>query len=183
MPVLDTNLSKPTDVPSLIGAALWADQANARLFQYGGQWPDNKVPENSFDLWTYDIYNDTWGTRDPDGAVDRLSFGANVAVEYTGMAYQLGGWMNDASDVNWSGPRKASNRMAVYNMVSDTWSNTTGPANGMGRAEGVMFYVPFGDDPGMLVHFGGIQSNNGGPEEPVCLSFAYTGQADFNIGA
>ncbi|KAA8897511.1 hypothetical protein FN846DRAFT_231777 [Sphaerosporella brunnea] len=163
-PPLETNLSKPAIVPSLIGGALWADQANGRLFQYGGQWPDNKVPEDRFQLWTYDVYSDTWDTRDANRAVDRLSFGANTAIEYTGKAYQLGGWMNVASDINWVGPRKASNRMAVYDMVTNSWTNSSGPMDGVGRAEGAMFYVPFGDDPGMLVHFGGVKSKDGGPE-------------------
>jgi hypothetical protein len=175
MPILMTNLSKPSEVPSLIGGALWADQANGRLFQYGGQWPETKVPENRFQLWTYDVYNNSWAVRDPDRAVDRLSFGANTAVEHIGKAYQLGGWMNAASDINWVGPRKASNRMAVYDMVTDTWSNSSGPIDEMGRAEGAMFYVPFGDAPGMLVHFGGVKTTQGDEEreEPVCFSCAH----------
>jgi len=168
MPVLMTGLGKPPEVPSLIGGILWADQANGRLFQYGGEWPEPSVPDARFSMWTYDTYNDTWATRDADRDITRVSFGAGTSVEWTGKGYYLGGWMNERSDINWHGPRKASNKMIEYDFVRNTWQNSTGPVDKAGRAEGVMFYIPAGDQ-GMLAHFGGvrIQDRVGAEEEPV----------------
>jgi hypothetical protein len=168
MPVLRTNLSKPAEVPSVIGGILWADGANGRLFQYGGEYPDSgTVPELSFQLWTYDTYFDKWSTRDPtDRSITRLSFGAGTSVEHLGMGYYLGGYQSDRSNVNWQGGRKAMNRLLEYNMEEDTWANRTGPTDGKGRAEGTLHYVPFGDK-GMLLNFGGVRTGmeDGAKEE------------------
>lgn len=89
LPILHDGLTKGSDVPSVIGGTLWADVANGRLFQYGGEYPDNGVPDN-FLLWTYDIYADSWSTRDPGVDVNRLSFGAGTVVEHLGNGYYLG---------------------------------------------------------------------------------------------
>ncbi|KAI5819602.1 hypothetical protein BZA77DRAFT_304447 [Pyronema omphalodes] len=158
MPILRTNLSKPAEVPSVIGGILWADGTNGRLFQYGGEYPDASVMrEMSFQLWTYDTYFDKWSTRDPtDRSITRLSFGAGTSVEHLGMGYYLGGYQSDRSNVNWQGGRKAMNKLLEYNMEEDVWANRTGPADGKGRAEGTLHYVPFGDK-GMLLNFGGIR--------------------------
>lgn len=45
--------------------------------------------------------------------------------------------------------------MLVYDMVTNTFKNQSGPDN-IPRAEGVMIYLPVGDG-GFLVYFGGIQ--------------------------
>jgi hypothetical protein len=91
MPILDTNLSKPSEVPNLIGGILWADAANARLFQYGGEFPDPAVPENNFQLWSYDVYGNNWTTLSQnDQSITRVSFGAGTTVEHLGMGYYLG---------------------------------------------------------------------------------------------
>lgn len=178
MPVLMTNLSKPDEVPSVIGGILWADQANGRLFQYGGEWPEPGVPDEQFDLWTYDTYNDSWAKREVARDIMRLSFGAGMAVEESGKGYYLGGWMSSRSDINWRAPKLASNRMVEYDFVADTWQNSTGPDDKAGRAEGAMFYIPAGDK-GMLAHFGGVRiaDKDGAEEEPVgfCVALASSG--------
>ena len=90
MPIMHTGLSKPTDVPSVIGGTLWSDQANGRLFQYGGQMPDSGGVPDNFLLWTYDVYEDSWSTRPPAVGINRLSFGAGTVVEHIGSGYYLG---------------------------------------------------------------------------------------------
>lgn len=159
MPPLMTNLSKPATVPNLIGATMWADQANARLFQFGGEFVAPAIPDDPFLLWSYDVYHDSWATRNPNQEVSRVSYGAGTTVEYLGMGYYLGGWMNSQNDLNWEGAPKASNKLVEYDMVGDTWQNRTGPNDQLGRAEGVLVFVPAGDM-GMLVHFGGVRLAN-----------------------
>ena len=169
MPVLVTNLSKPTSVPSVIGGVLWADQANGRLFQYGGEWPgSDSLPEERLQLWSYDVYANSWAPRSVTRDVTRLSFGAGTVVESLGRGFYLGGWASARSDADWTGPRAASNKLLEYDMVLDQWKNSTGPEDRRGRAEGALFYVPYGDG-GMLVHFGGVRTDGtpGAEEEPV----------------
>jgi hypothetical protein len=56
-------------------------------------------------------------------------------------------------------------------MVNNQWNNRTGPSDLKARAEGVLFYTPYGDN-GMLVAFGGVRiaETDGAVEEPVSLS-------------
>ncbi|KAI5779290.1 hypothetical protein EDC01DRAFT_311134 [Geopyxis carbonaria] len=166
MPPLGTNLSKPDSAPSLIGGALWADQANAKLFQYGGDWPEGEIPDQ-MSLWVYDEYADSWSklpvsTQDRQ-EIDRVSFGAMETVEYLGHGFVLGGWKGERNSFSWQGERQAAGGLLEYDFVNNQWWNRTGPADGKGRAEGAMFYVPAGDI-GMLVHFGGVQTPKGGTE-------------------
>lgn len=44
-------------------------------------------------------------------------------------------------------------------MIKNTWTNTTGP-DSIGRAEGVMLYIPASDG-GMLLYLGGVQDSFG----------------------
>ncbi|KAF8535116.1 hypothetical protein BDD12DRAFT_894032 [Trichophaea hybrida] len=172
MPLLDYNLSKPSEVPSVIGGILWADATNGRLFQYGGEFPDPAVPEDQFQLWSYDVYGNNWTTEKlQDQSITRVSFGAGTTVEHLGMGYYLGGYQSQRSNINWQGAKKASNRMIEYDMVQNKWNNRTGPNDLKGRAEGVLFYTPYGDN-GMLVAFGGVRFANtdNAVEEPSPMS-------------
>lgn len=166
MPLLMATNATKSEVPSLIGGILWSDQANARLYQFGGQWPESETPEARFRLYSYDEYENQWSSKDPDRLISRLSFGAGTSVEDLGMGYYLGGWMNEKTDRNWVGPRMASNRLLTYDMVKDKWTNSTSPSDQEGRAEGALFYVPFGDN-GMLAYFGGVRVSVRGEEKPV----------------
>ena len=86
-----------------------------------------------------------------------------------------GGYQSEQSNINWSGPKKASNNLVEYNvrvsvsangglltdvagrkMVTNTWKNLSGPADLKGRAEGVLFYTAYGDR-GLMVYFGGVR--------------------------
>lgn len=166
LPILETNLTKQAEFPSLSGGILWADQANARLYQFGGQWAESETPEARFRLYSYDVYGNQWSARDPDKSISRLAYGAGTSVEHLGRAFYMGGWMNEKTDRNWVGPRAASNKLLMYDMIGDKWTNSTGPSDQEGRAEGVLFYVPFSDN-GMLAYFGGVRVNSRGVERAV----------------
>jgi hypothetical protein len=89
------------------------------------------------------------------------------------MGYYLGGWLGNTSVADWNGPDMALNSLLAYDFVGNQWFNMTGPVDGLGRAEGVMFYLPKGDQ-GLLVHFGGVLGSNGAQNtstiKPVCVS-------------
>ncbi|KAI5777253.1 hypothetical protein EDC01DRAFT_679259 [Geopyxis carbonaria] len=174
MPPLISNLTKPNDVPSLVGSTLWPDVANAKLYQYGGETIGSDTPQD-FTMWMYDIWEDKWSKTDPpaDKVINRLAFGASTTVEYQTMGYYLGGWMGDKTTIEWvpNSERRASNKLLEYDMGRNEYTNSTGPEDGDGRAEGVMVYVPSGDN-GMLVHFGGIRTSSGEENDAEGASMA-----------
>lgn len=158
MPPFHTDLSKNGTIPSVQGGILWEDSVNKRLYLFGGEYDD--TPTEPFTLYSYDILYDQWQSFGslPD-EVQPVSYGAGVSVPSRGEAYYYGGWLSELSIQDWDGGRVASSGLITYEMDSNTWSNLTGPDE-VGRAEGVMVYIPIGDD-GMLVYFGGGQDLNG----------------------
>ncbi|KAL6411742.1 hypothetical protein AUP68_04116 [Ilyonectria robusta] len=60
-------------------------------------------------------------------------------------------------------------------MDSNSWTNTTAPDE-VGRAEGVMVYIPAGNN-GMLIYFGGIRDASNG-----IYLYGGAGQAEGNAG-
>lgn len=175
LPALAGPLSKPPAVPRVVGGQLWADEANGRLFMFGGEFPED---ENVFDvpraMWTYDTWNNTWSLLPEDASstdheYTRPSFGAGTVLEHEGKAYYLGGWVGKKNVPGWTGPRTALPGMVIYNMVENTWRNETGPARPFPRVEGVLLFVSAGDK-GLLVSFGGVYAHPNGTVEPVCFS-------------
>lgn len=172
MPNLETNLTKPGNIPSVLGGYLWSDNANGKLFLYGGEYPEG-TPADSFALWMYDTWHDNWTSIQADNSIHRSSFGAGTTIEHLGKGYYLGGWQSTQNNVDWSGPRKASNSLLVYDMVQNQWRNQSGPTDGLGRAEGVMNYIPAGDG-GMLIYFGGVHLPGGVEKDFRAVRFTIT---------
>lgn len=165
IPPLITNLTyKPNNVPSVVGGQLWADQANEKLYLFGGEYSSG--PPYSPTLWTYDPWNDTWSevkSEDREQRIQRPSFGAGLSVENLGMGYYLGGWLGPKNVIGWQGDRIATSNLISYDMIGNTFRNDTGPL-GPPRVEGTLQYVPTGDQ-GLLVSFGGLYAEAG--KEPV----------------
>ncbi|KAF3920825.1 hypothetical protein ABW20_dc0110409 [Dactylellina cionopaga] len=162
MPPLVTNLSKPATVPSLTGAALWADETNQKLYLYGGKFTIGQtVP---FQLWIYDALYDNWYPANSSSSnldVSRIYNGASTVAEDQALGFYLGGWIGEDSEYGWQGDDVAVSNLLIYDMLENAWRNISGPDN-TPRAEGVMLYLPIGDN-GMLVAFGGISIPNGDP--------------------
>ena len=72
-----------------------------------------------------------------------------------GEGYYYGGYLSNASVPGWAGPPLATSGMIRYGMDDRSWANFSGPDD-IGRAEGVMTFIPASDS-GMLVYFGGVQ--------------------------
>ena len=127
------------------GGILWADDVNKMFHLFGGQTPDN--PSSAFSLYSYDAINDYWTTpsRPPPQSIQGVSYGAGIAISERGEGYYYGGWLSSASAVGWTGPRRATPGLIKYTMDTNDWANNSGPADNIGRAEGVMVYLPISD--------------------------------------
>lgn len=147
---------------------MWADNANGRLFSYGGefeQFTEEQGIPFDFAVWSYDTWNDTWTELKPKNTVVdyRVSYGAGTSVEYQGKGYYLGGWRSKNNDNRWSTEREAQKDLLIYDMLDNSWQKRSGPRDGLARAEGAMTYIPGGDN-GILVYFGGVVSEDGKEE-------------------
>ncbi|EKG10828.1 Galactose oxidase/kelch beta-propeller [Macrophomina phaseolina MS6] len=154
MPQLHSDLNKSRDVPDLSGGVLWTDEVNKVLYLYGGEYT-GATPE-AFTPWAYDILLNQWNRTDVSAAtgIQRVSYGAGVTVNETGVGYYLGGWLNNQTVPGWGGKPMLTSNLIVYDFVNDAWTNNTGPDN-TGRGEGVMVYLP-ASDKGLLIYFGGV---------------------------
>lgn len=162
---LIANLTKPAEVPRVAGGALWADQANEKLFLFGGEFLKGS-PLPGAGIFTYDPWVDEWEavTNTTGGnTIQRPAYGMSTVVEHLGRGYYLGGWLSSKSVAGWTGPRKASDKLIKYNFVDNNIRSTPGP-KGDPRVEGAMMYVPTGDV-GLLVAFGGIFAEGGSEDK------------------
>ncbi|KAL1842725.1 hypothetical protein VTJ49DRAFT_4363 [Mycothermus thermophilus] len=160
MPQLYANLTKNSSIPSVNGGTLWADTLNKRFYLFGGEYHQHP-PSQEFTLWSYDTIYEKWDSfgSPPQDEYAAVSYGAGVAVPETGMGYYYGGWKSNNTVPGWTGPPKAVPWLVKYNMDQNTWSTDPGPDE-IGRAEGVMTFIPIGDG-GMLVYLGGLQDPYG----------------------
>lgn len=162
MPVEYNNLTKPTNAPDVSGGILWPDTVNKLFYLYGGEFADSPA---DFSMWMYDALYDTWNQTSADSTqsnIQRAAWGGGVALEDRAIGYYYGGWLSNASVPDWgSQPPVALSTFLQYDILDNKWTNSSGP-DSVGRAEGVMVYIP-ASDRGMLVYFGGVQtaSNNG----------------------
>jgi hypothetical protein len=152
MPQLYANLSKNSTVPAVSGGILWADNVNKIFYQFGGEY--EHTPQALGSIFQYDALINRWSEVDVRDDAQRPAWGAGVSVEDRAEGYYLGGWLSNRTIPGWAGMPQASSNLIRYDMIGNTFSNITGP-NNTGRAEGVMVYLPAGEE-GLLVYFGGI---------------------------
>jgi hypothetical protein len=139
---------------------LWNDDINQMVYLYGGEFQSSP---QGFAMYSYDPLNDKWASLTPDlsqNGIQRAAWGAGVAVQDRGLAFYYGGWLSNSTIPTWGAQPLALTNMLQYDMVQNTWTNSSGP-DSIGRAEGVMVYLPASDG-GMLIYFGGIQSTFAG---------------------
>ncbi|KAK3340756.1 hypothetical protein B0H65DRAFT_529606 [Neurospora tetraspora] len=166
-PLLSTSPPKNSSVPSVHGAALWADQLNKRLYLFGGEPPPSLPASNYYlpSLWSFDAVSEGWELAAPKNnpnqvKIDGVSYGAGVSVEERGEGYYFGGWISDGSTGNSTGV--ASGALVKFDFDEGQWSVNEGPDQDgnvkIGRAEGATVFIPIGDG-GMLVYFGGVMQS------------------------
>lgn len=156
MPQQYANLTKNSNVPSVSGGILWADEVNKCFYLYGGEYQNNPT---EFSFWIYDTVLNQWNESQSNvNSMQRVSFGAGTQDEELGLGFYLGGWMNNHTSPGWAGSPMAANNLITYDFTSGRFENTTGP-DSVGRAEGSMVYLPASDG-GLLVYFGGVEDPN-----------------------
>ncbi|KAK5728185.1 hypothetical protein LTR17_012090 [Elasticomyces elasticus] len=162
------NLSKPSYVPSVSGGVLWADTVNEVFYQYGGEYNWTSPPPSQYTLWKYDAVFDTWNATGA-GGIQSVSWGSGTVVDDDrAIGFYYGGWQSNATTLGWNGNALAQSGLVSYDMLKNTWTNTTFIDN-TPRAEGALFYIP-ASDKGMLVYFGGVQKNSNGSYTGVVSS-------------
>ena len=175
MPQLYANLTKNSTIPSVSGGTLWADNVNKRFYLFGGE-SYQQPPPPQLTLWSYDTLYDRWESfgSPAQGGVNAASYGAGVSISETGEGHYYGGWKSNNSVSGFTGTPVAQSGLVKYSMDSNTWSSSLGP-DSVGRAEGVMVFIPIGDS-GMLAYFGGVQdpqSNGSWIGQPMETIFLY----------
>lgn len=80
--------------------------------------------------------------------------------------------MSNRTSPDWTGSAIATADLVRFEYNTGILSNTSGPADNVGRAEGQMVYLPVSDS-GLLVYFGGIedQLQNGTAAPVSCAEF------------
>lgn len=170
MPQQYANLSKPSNIPSVSGGYTWSDNTNKCFYQVGGEFP-NSVSLTTFSMWTYDVLLNQWNATETNSpySIQRVSYGAGTQVETQGLGFLFGGWINNKTTSNWTGPPVATTGLLQFDMTSGALRNTSGPDN-VGRAEGQLVYLPISDS-GVLVYFGGIEdAYHNGTVSPANMS-------------
>ncbi|KAF2745613.1 hypothetical protein M011DRAFT_405844 [Sporormia fimetaria CBS 119925] len=162
MPQPHANLTKPGNVPGVLGGVLWADEVNKCFYLYGGEFQD--VPQD-FAFWKYDTLLNQWNATkyESNQIVQRASYGAGTQAEERGLGYYFGGYQDWRTslglDGTWS--RIATNNMVTFDFTNSRFTIRPGP-DSIGRAEGAMVYLPASNG-GLLIYFGGVedQEQNG----------------------
>ena len=152
----------------MTGGALWPDNVNKLFYLFGGEYSDSeelkrKNAGGGFTLWLYDTIYDSWNKSKYDGSQANIrwpAFGAS-AVSDAGTAYYYGGYLTNASDFETEGQPVMQNALISYDMDKREWFNNTG--NPTRRAEGSLHYLPASDS-GLLVYFGGLETNSSSGE-------------------
>ncbi|KZM20907.1 uncharacterized protein EKO05_0006355 [Ascochyta rabiei] len=161
-----TTLEKNAAAPSVSGGILWPDTVNKIIYAYGGEHENSDTADKR--LWFYDILYDTWNVSITNSitSISPAAWGAGTIASNKALGYYYGGWPTSSTNSDDSST-KALSTMVVYNMLENKFSTQLGPDQ-IGRAEGVMLYVPAGDA-GVLIYFGGIQVING-THQPLPMS-------------
>lgn len=168
MPKQYANVSKNNTIPNVAGGILWSDTVNKVFWLYGGEY--YSAP-STFELWGYDTILNQWNQssapEDSTSTIKRVSYGAGTTIDKTG--YYYGGYLNEKTNPQWSGPPLATSGLIRFNMDTNRLDNVTGP-DSIGRAEGVMLSIP-ASAAGLLIYFGGVTFPYGNATEvPMPMS-------------
>src|SRR5690349_12999052 len=111
MPNQYANLSKASEVPSVSGGILWADEVNKCFYLYGGEYQGNPA---DFTFWAYDTILNQWNETKYKSnvnvnSIQRASYGAGTQLNELGLGFYYGGWTNNHTTPGWTGNPVASN--------------------------------------------------------------------------
>jgi hypothetical protein len=154
MPTIFTNLTRNNTEPTVAGGALWGDSVNMVLYQFGGQATGHGHPHGGHEGFSlFDLILNQWNRSQGAFHQHKVSWGASTTVDELGQGYFLGGWKENRTAPSMVG-RRASSHLLRYDMSSNSFTNLSGPDH-VGRAEGVMIFLPV-SDAGLLIYIGGV---------------------------
>ncbi|KAF8538422.1 hypothetical protein BDD12DRAFT_741343 [Trichophaea hybrida] len=162
-----TGLPIPNGPPPVANGYLWHN--NDKLFLYGGLFSDvNPVTAPpAFALWEYNIASGNWNKDDTSVSSDsgsseiqRAAEGAGVSVPGRSLGFYFGGHLDGYTTQGWSQsiPRVYLKSLLEFDMDKKQFRNIT--KNGLEkagvpeRADGVLVFVPWGNE-GILLAIGG----------------------------
>lgn len=119
-------------------------------------------------LWYFDVVYNTWNQSVPSATQAGIpwpAFGAGVVTE-GGTAYYYGGYLSNKTTPKWSGGPAMQSSLISFDMDTQTWSSHT--YDNISRAEGTLQYLPASAS-GMLVYFGGVETDSNGVVRHVSL--------------
>ena len=114
-----------------------------------------------FETWTYVEFVNMWSNVSTEGdPVSYVAHGMSAVAADSGVAYYLGGYHDSQTDARWSQSRVYTSNLVTFDMVTRSYSNSTGP-DSIGRGEGIMTFV-LASTSGLLVYFGGVIQDSDG---------------------
>jgi hypothetical protein len=120
MPEQYPNLTKNNSIPNVAGGILWQDEVNKVFWLYGGEFSSAPEP---FQLWGYDLILNQWNLSSaPSSPIQRVSYGAGVAISESGRGFYYGGYLNNLTNPLWNGPQ-----IATSNLSYSIWMETRSP--------------------------------------------------------
>jgi len=117
MPKQYANLTKNSSIPDVAGGVLWQDEVNKVFWLYGGEFAAAPM---AFELWGYDVILNQWNMSSPSitstSPIQRVSYGAGLAVSEIGRGFYYGGYLNNMTNPLWNGPQSATNNLIIFDM-------------------------------------------------------------------
>lgn len=161
------------------GGVLWPDTLNKLFYLFGGEYRDtgelkDKNSDGRFTLWFFDTIYNSWNRSQYASSQNEIQWPVlgSGTVSDAGIAYYYGGYLTNTSDIGTQGQPVMQNALISYDMNSPRWDNNTG--NPVRRAEGSLHYLPASDG-GMLVYFGGLETNVSSGEVSYVSPSHFTG--------
>lgn len=148
---------------------LWSDTTNKMFYLFGGEYDEVKDVQTFTSLWFFDVIYNTWNRTTPSETQNGISwpaFGAGVVTE-AGTAYYYGGYLSNKTTPRWGGDPLMLSSLISFDMNTQTWSNRS--YDDTQRAGGILQYIP-ASSKGMLVYFGGLETDTNGAVRYVSQS-------------
>lgn len=156
-----TDFGQDENVPSVSGGFLWADGTNKMFYLYGGEYNEVTDVKPFTKLWYFDILDNTWKQTTPvQSDISWPAFGSGTIDYAKGIGYYYGGYLNNKTVQKWGNTKSLMlSSLVSFDMNTQAWFNRTPDTTP--RAEGSLHYIPV-SQAGMLVYFGGLQTNPNG---------------------
>ncbi|KAF1931535.1 uncharacterized protein M421DRAFT_89835 [Didymella exigua CBS 183.55] len=160
-----TDFGQDVEVPSVSGGFLWADNVNKMFYLYGGEYIEVTDVKPFTKFWYFDVLDNTWKqTTQIQSDISWPAFGSGTIDYAKGIGYYYGDYLNNKTVPSWgkTNPLMMSS-LVSFDMNTQAWYNQMTVSQA-----------------GMLVYFGGLQTNPNG--EMVFANMSEIQMYDINNG-